>query len=209
VNFKLYDILSMIIPGLVIVFTVVNALHIPAFNNSELAILVFGYLIGYINNTIASWAEDIIYWTWGGKPSSKMLDGKDIFKVRFYESLSVKEYLIANTKKENPSNDELFHIAMRIANSQNNQRVQDFNESYAFSRSILVSTIVSTIILTWKMWNHPITPLIGFILSIILWIRCKQRAFYYVREVLTTCLNHFKQQKSEGLLPGSESNCNK
>ena len=122
-----------------------------------------------------------------GKPSDRLLNDKDIWKVRFYHSQKAKDSLKAETTNPNPSNDELFSIAMRYAN-QKESRVEDFNAAYAFSRSLLTCVVIGGIFLLirnqidWKFYVL-ILPTI-----IIVWLRCKQRGYYYAREVLNVYL---------------------
>jgi hypothetical protein len=86
------------------------------------------------------------------------------------------------------SNDELFSIAMRTANAQKDSRVDDFNGMYAFSRSLLTTVMFCSIGLLiehyseWKYYSILLPMLF------VLWLRCKQRGYYYAREVLNTYL---------------------
>ena len=144
-------------------------------------------MLGYLINAISSWLEDFYFLTWNGKPSDRLLNGKDIWKVRFYHSQKVKELLKNEAKQENPSNDELFSIAMRYAN-QKDSRVEDFNASYAFSRSLLTTVILGSVFLFITYFDN-----LGIYLMIIpclfvVWLRCKQRGYYYAREVLSVYL---------------------
>ena len=148
----------------------------------------FAFLLGFVINTASSWLEDIYYCTWGGKPSNRLLDGKYIWKVRFYEYQKVKSLLLNEVTTDNPSNDQLFSIAMRYANGKKDSRVDDFNANYAFARVLLTTSIVITIsliIINYNDWKYYVTliPLL-----VIVWLRCKQRAYYYAREVLNEYL---------------------
>lgn len=145
------------------------------------------FLLGYLINTISSWAEDIYYLSWNGKPSDCLLNGKKIWKVKFYESQKVKELLRAETAKSNPSNDELFSIALRYANQKDN-RVEDFNASYAFSRSLLTIVLIGGIFLLIRNYNDWKFYLLIIPAILIVWLRCKQRGYYYSREVLNVYL---------------------
>lgn len=51
-------------------------------------------------------------------PSTHLLDGKGIWKVKFYHSSKVKSLLLADSSNVKVTNDELFSVAMRKANGQ-------------------------------------------------------------------------------------------
>jgi hypothetical protein len=73
-------------------------------------------------------------------------------------------------------------------NGQKNTRVDDFNAFYAFSRALLTTVLIWTVILIVENshdWRY-----YAFLLPtvFIVWLRCKQRAYYYVRKVLNVYL---------------------
>jgi len=187
-NFKAYDILSSLVPGFLLLIAVLITLGIPFDKDLVVPYTALAFLLGYMNNTISSWLEDIYFWTWGGKPSNCLLNGKDIWKVKFYHSAKVKSLLLAQTSSDSPSNDELFAIAMRKANGQKDSRVEDFNTMYAFSRVLLTAVLISglpLIITNYDNWRYYV---IIFPTLFVLWLRCKQRGYYYCREVLNVYL---------------------
>lgn len=187
-SFKTYDILSSIIPGALILLTVFNLLGFRYDRNLILAYTTIAFLLGYLINAVGSWLEDIYVLTWGGKPSDKLLSGQSIWKVKFYCAEEVKTLLTLETTNPNPSNDELFSIAMRSVAGIKDSRIEDFNAMYAFSRSLLTTAVLGSAVLlfhnysNWKyyVWLLP--------LVFITWLRCKQRAYYYAREVLNEYL---------------------
>ncbi len=186
-NFKIYDILSSLVPGFLLLLATLEFFDIPFDKDMIVAYTAFAFLLGFLVNSISSWLEDIYFFTWGGKPSNRLLNGKDIWKVRFYHSQKAKDLLKSETTNPNPSDDELFSIAMRYAN-QKESRVEDFNSSYAFSRSLLTCVLIGGAFLLirnydeWKFYSV-ILPTI-----IIVWLRCKQRGYYFTREVLNVYL---------------------
>lgn len=183
-NFKAYDILSSLVPGFLAVLILLNALDIRYDKDMVIAYTAIAFLLGYLMNTISSWMEDFYFFTWGGKPSSRLLDGKDIWKVRFHQSSKVRGLLLAEWGNSSATNDQLFSIAMRHANGHKDGRADDFNALYAFSRSLLTTIFIGSVILlienydNWKYYACLIPAVI------IVWLRCKQRAYYYAREVL-------------------------
>ena len=187
-NFKAYDILSSLIPGFIVLLVLLKLFGLNYDKDYVIAYTAIAFLIGYVVNTLSSWLEDFYYFTWGGKPSNNLLEGKGVWKVKFYEHEKAKNCLIQETQSTNPTNDHLFSIAMRYANGKKDSRVDDFNANYAFSRVLLTTSIVITIsliIINYNDWKYYVTliPLL-----VIVWLRCKQRAYYYAREVLNEYL---------------------
>ncbi|BBE17847.1 hypothetical protein AQPE_2006 [Aquipluma nitroreducens] len=188
-NFKLYDILSSLVPGFLLLLVILEFFNLSFDNKLVVPYTAIAFLFGYLVNTISSWLEDIYFFTWKGKPSDCLLNGKDIWKVRFYESQKANELLKAETTKSDPTNDELFSIAMRYAN-QKDSRVEDFNSSYAFSRSLLTCVLIGGIFLLIRNYNDLKFYLLIIPAIIIVWLRCKQRGYYFSREVLLVYLKN-------------------
>lgn len=186
-NFKIYDILSSLIPGFLFLIILLDALKLNYDKDWIIVYTAEAFVLGYLINTIGSWLEDFYFFTWGGKPSNQLLDGKGIWKVKFYSNQGVKEKLISESS-ENPTNDELFCIAMRHVHSSKDTRVDDFNSLYVFSRSLLTTTVLSILILLPTYYNDFRFYLIFIPLLIIFWIRSKQRGYYYAKEVLNVYL---------------------
>lgn len=187
-KFSMYDILSNIIPG----FLILISFHLVLNITSEFEItttLIIAYIVGIINNTLASWMEDIFYFSWGGKPSDQLLDGKNIWKVNFYELDKTKNLLSDELRSESQTNDALFQVALRYSSISNNERIKDFNSNYALSRNLIISFIISSILLNIKYWFNIYLLLGSIAIILIIWQRAKQRGFYFAKEVLTTYLS--------------------
>jgi hypothetical protein len=183
-TFKTYDILSSLVPGFIITLVILRIKDIPFDKDYTVAYTAIAFLMGYLANTIGSWLEDIFYFIWGGKPSSNLLEGKSIWKVKIFNATTIKTHLALKTSNTNPSNDELFSIAKKHTNGQKDTRIDDFNALYAFSRTLLTTGIIcGAIILSehWKDWRYysVVLPMV-----FVLWLRCKQRGYYYALEVL-------------------------
>jgi len=187
-NFKAYDILSSLVPGFVTLIVLFDFFSMEYNKDWLVPYTAFAFLLGFVINTASSWLEDIYYFTWCGKPSDRLLEGKSIWKVKFYESEKVKSYLLKEVSTSNPSNNQLFAVAMRNANGKKESRVDDFNANYAFSRAILTTVFISTILILieyyddWRAYTVMLPILFG------VWLRCKQRAYYYAREILNEYL---------------------
>lgn len=198
-KFKFYDILSHLIPGFIVYIIYLQFINEPFSNDFIVPATAIAFVLGYFVNTLASWLEDFYYWTWGGKPSNQLLQGKDIWKVRFDEHKKVKELLKIDSTVPDTNNDALFSIAMRYAIPSVNSRVEDFNANYAFSRVMLTTIIIVTGFMIGRHYGSLIIYLIGIPMIVIAWYRAKQRGYYYAREILNTYLTIKKQEKKSDL----------
>ena len=195
-NFKIYDIVSLLIPGFIILFVIIHSFDFTFNDDSIIFSTAIAFVLGFIINTLSSWLEGLYFLTWGGKPSDKILDGKDIWKVKFYKGKEVREFLLKETINESPSNDELFSIALCYVNEKDS-RIENTSAYYSFSRSLLTTVLISSIIIIPSddfnlNYYYILIPLI-----FIIWLRCKQRGYYYVREVLT----EYMQKKDNFIQP--------
>lgn len=187
-NFKFYDIFSQLIPGFILYATYLHIDHQTFDSGFIVPATAISFVVGYFVNTIASWLEPFYYFTWGGKPSDQLLEGKSIWKVTFYELDRTKDLLIKEVGKEDPSNEELFSIANRYATPGVNIRVADFNANYAFSRVILTTMLIVSGLLIWANYSNPQIYLVTIPIIFMAWLRSKQRGFYFAKEVLRTYL---------------------
>ncbi|WP_205755895.1 hypothetical protein [Lacibacter luteus] len=183
-TFKAYDIFSSLVPGFIMLLGLLYFLNIPYDKDFVIGYTALAFLLGYVLNTIGSWLEHFYFFTWGGKPSSQLLSGKKVWKIRVYNHVQIHQHLSQKTTNANATNDELFSIAMRNVNGQKDSRIEDFNAIYAFSRTLLTTVIIGSILIMTKNysdWKY-YAVLIPIILT--LWLRCKQRGYYYAKEVL-------------------------
>lgn len=187
-NFKAYDILASLIPGFLLVLVLSSVLNIKYDKDLLVAYLAISFLFGYLVNSAGSWLEGAYFFTWGGKPSDRLLNGKGIWKVKFYHAEKAKALLAQESGNPGASNDELFSIAMRRVAGLKESRIEDFNALYAFSRSLLTTIVVGIAVLftqhydDWRYYALSIPTLF------VVWLRCKQRGYYYAREVLNEYL---------------------
>jgi len=95
-----------------------------------------------------------------------------------------------------PSERSLFLRAMQLAQCAGNARVQRFNSLYAYHRGLLVLVLIAFALLVASFqWGAAAAWVCGWkcvgvaatlSLLVLTWHRAKQRAYYYVREVLLT-----------------------
>ena len=187
-SFKAYEILSSLIPGALVLLATLNFIGVKYDKDLILPYTAVSFILGYAINALGSWLEGFYFVTWGGKPSNNLLKGKSVWKVKFYHSQEVKQLLKKQAKNPNASNDELFSIAMRMVCGVKDSRIEDFNAMYAFSRSLLTTALIGSAILLFQHrteWQYYVLLLP---LLFITWLRCKQRGYYYAREVLNEFL---------------------
>lgn len=186
-NFKSYDILSKLITGLLVSFVIIK-FYFPSIDFGKLGEVIFitalAYIVGFFIDTFSSWLEPFYYLTWKGKPSDRFITGKGIWKIKVPSHLEdIKSHLKNLVKNEAISDNELFGIALRSVKSD---RITDFQNLYAFSRSLLTSFIILFFVLLPKLYCCWMFHVISVFLIFILWLRAKQRAYYFVKEVLVS-----------------------
>jgi hypothetical protein len=190
-KFKIYDIFSHLIPGFLVIMFWYH-LQDKVFNNSAaIPSTVLAFIIGFFINTLSSWLEQFYYFTWGGNPGAKLLEGKKVWKVYFnnHDRNKAIELLTKEAEAE-VSTEVLFSIAKRIAEKNDSSgRLQTQNENFVFNR-VLLTTILLLIpgILYLYSTNWLIYAACGILLFIV-WLRGKQRAYYYCREVINIYLS--------------------
>ena len=187
-NFKLYDILSQLIPGFILYATYLHVDH-QSFDSSFIVpATAISFVVGYFVNTLASLLEPFYYFTWGGKPSNQILEGKNIWKVKFHELDKTRKYLVEEFDEVEATNDQLFSLAIRYATPEVSVRVADFNSNYVFSRVILTTMLIVSGLLIWANYSNPSIYLVTIPIIFMAWLRSKQRGFYFAKEVLKTYL---------------------
>jgi len=194
-NFKHYDVFSQLVMGYIILFALMMFFGIEYDNSHSVPYIAIAFLLGYFTNTVSSILEGFFYLTIGGRPSDKLLTiqkGKNytgIRKVKFYEAARVIELLKNDVDDENASPLKMFSKAMRTANSNDKSRVSDFNANYAFSRIVLTTMLVVSMLIIVKCPCSWKTYLILFPL-LLSWERFRQRGYYYAKEVLNEYLEY-------------------
>jgi hypothetical protein len=190
-TFKAFDIFSSLVPGFLFLIGLQYFLTLPFNTDNLLGYTAIAFLLGYILNTFGSWLEDFYFFTWGGNPSSKLLKGKSFRKIKVYNHEKIMTDL--KTKAADPDNiDDLFAVAYRYTSGEKESRIEDYNALYAFSRTLLTATIIGGALVIITNHDEWLYYFIVFLLIFIFWYRCKQRYFYYVREILNVYSRIFK-----------------
>lgn len=158
-----------------------------------LVILATAIVVGQVIQALGSLVEPFYYWTWGGRPSDRALKAKgkqtsSAQAERLRKRLA--NYIGADTSR--PLTDqEVFLGALSLCTHKTLGRVQRFNSLYAYHRALttllLISTIMTLAIIFFVEPNPPAAwPIVlcELVATLLLWFRTKQRASYYVDEVL-------------------------
>jgi len=204
-KFEFYDILGVIVPGIMLMcFGVLcfpetaKALSISNYPEAftVIALTAVALFLGNILQALVSLAEPLLEFSWGGRLSEQAL--KTGLGERYFPSDSAKRISskLAAAIGDNPSVRSRFLFAMQLAETSGNPRVGRFNALYAYNRAFLLLAVVSLFLTLasffWgglSAWDwRPKIIAIGTVvlLIILLWNRTKQRGIYYVREVLYT-----------------------
>ena len=186
-NFKSYDIISKLLPGYALVYSFIflycdYSVYFTA--DFILPITVVAYFLGYILDTFGSWLEGIYYFTWNGKPSTRLLTkNKGIWKIpapHFLMNLKEESKKILG---EDIKEDDLFRYIQSSAFSINKERLNDFLQNFIFARVMLTVVILLVVLFGFKYYVYWQFYIISITVIVILWLRAKQRAYYYAAEV--------------------------
>jgi hypothetical protein len=201
-KFDIYDVLSILIPGVLIICAVPIAFpYAPillaphkfpdAF--SLIALTAASVFLGHIVQALASLCEPLLNKTWGGRPSEIALErglGDRYLPADTGARIRAK---LAAVVGATASTRSLFLFATQKADGKS-RRVNVFNGLYAYHRVLVVLTSLGLVLycisfrrglasrLTWKQNTGCLLLLL--LLLALFWYRAKQRGFYYVREVL-------------------------
>jgi hypothetical protein len=163
------------------------------------------YLCGYIVDALASWGEHYIIYKTLGTPAYKLFKEKGN-RITFHLSAEVlqnldRQYKIYDKKiissdiKRLTKNQasELFKFASifseRCSDDLTKQKLKEYYYSYIFSRNIFFSVFFSSIILIVASYDHlSFFALLSLImLNVLLFIRRRDKSYYYSRQILIAC----------------------
>lgn len=198
-NFKYYDLMSSLVSG-VLVAVSVNIIYDLGYNYEMIPLLAVAYVIGYFINALSSLLESVYNKLIGGKPSDVLLTpitGQDYTgysKVRFYEFQKVIDELKEELNDIEASSDKMFSRAMAYSNDDGKTRVPDFNTQYTFSRVILTTSLVQSVL--WLPHYYEICWMWLLAIGVVYlsFRRFKERAYYYAREVLIVYLRKKREE---------------
>lgn len=216
-KFDIYDVLGVLIPGVLVVAAVqlafpMLAKFIPEIQLPEgfafVIVTSLSVFTGYLVQALASLCEPVLYKTWGGRPSENALDyglGERYFPVDTGKRIKHKLQVATDSHATSRS---LFLYAMQIAESCGSARVSRFNALYAYHRALLFMNVVALFVfiasfyhglastLSWK--QNAVTLALLALLTLLFWNRARQRGYYYVREVLLCAEQQISSKTEKG-----------
>ena len=189
-NFKYYDLLSSLIVG-VLISVSINIVFDLGFEYDSIPLLAVSYVIGYFVNAISGLIEPMYHHIMGGTPSDVLLTPianqqyTGYGRIKFFFVNRAIELLRDELDNSEASTKQMFGKAMSYSSSDSNTRVPDFNAQYAFSRVILTSVIILTALWAFVFYNCVLYWGLVLLLLYISFRRCKERGYYFAKEVLT------------------------
>ena len=201
-EFRIYDILSSLVHGVICLGT---AMQLFGWSFQDYGAMYFGacaFCIGYIINALGSWLQKALFWSFGGMPTKQIFSNRKgesyagIGNVRFYFSKELVEELKYDLQVDSILKDKFSERMQQIARQSENSRIKDFNCSFAFARSMLISSLIISTLLIFKFSNIWQTYL-ALIIPIICYFRCRNRAFHYAKEVAMEYLHIRQTQKTD------------
>lgn len=212
-KFDYYDLLSMLVPGTLLVGTVpflfpsiTSTVSHTAFPDAFVVVILtaLAVFLGQSVQAVASLIEPLLYWTWGGRPSDRALE-KGIPHYLPGESAKRIKGKLQQWVQSEASDHALFLFAMQQADGADIGRARRFNSLYAYHRGLVVLLVIiigmSAVSLKWGRlatwsWELQVTFIVTIgLLTLLMWHRAKQRANYYVREVLHVAERVFEEKK--------------
>jgi hypothetical protein len=201
---EFYDILGILVPGVLLIYLFLicfpgaGAVIHPKMSDTlnAIAFTALAIFVGQIVQAIASLLEGVLYRTWGGRPSERAL--RSGLGNRYLPEETAKR-IRAKLKKavgEHCTDRDLFLYAMQRAENAGSQRVTKFNALFAYHRALVVFCLVTFALVlssarlgavaALPAWGAGSVVLGALALLVLIWHRTRQRAYYYVREVLLT-----------------------
>lgn len=198
-----YDILGILVPGVLIVCFIVafvpaaaRIVSIPAFPDAfrVVVLLSLALFAGQLVQTVASMIEPLLFLTWGGRPGDKALAAGLGDRYLPQETAKRIRSKLCSAIGGECTDRSLFLFAAQ--NTEGTGRVSKFNVLYAYHRALLTTVMLHFLVLLWVVlfgsgagwaWQARLWPALGTLSVLVLvWYRTRQRALYYAREVLFT-----------------------
>lgn len=201
-EFKIYDILSSLIHGVICLGTAMQLFGWSFQDYGAMYFAALSFCIGYLINTIGSWLQKPLFWSFGGMPTKQLLRKQKsktyagISSIPFYFSEELVDALKKDLQVDSIIDDKFSELMQQVARQGENIRIKDFNCSYAFSRSFIVSSfIISAMIIS--AFPHFWQTYFVLIIPIICYLRCRNRAFHYAKEVAMEYLHTRRTHKTD------------
>lgn len=167
------------------------------------------YFCGQVLSAIASMMQRFLDWSWGGKPSDIVMDKRDGCGYISCSAIDRAITMLKNNCGGDTSNRSLFNAAIVIARSSASSLTERHNRMYAYYRVCFVNLLLCIVSFFLSCscgrghgmaWSTRIVSVLTLLLLITLhWIRAKQRAFYFVREVLFVATRELTKGDQNGV----------
>lgn len=203
-KFDFYDVMATLVPGILIVALI--GVLFPAMQNrlesghdgafAVMALTALSVFAGQLLVAVGSLVEPLLYRTWGGNPSDAALtEGLGNRYLPKTKGAAIRAKLAAECEPD-AETVSLFIKAMSLANGAAGSKADRFNGLYAYHRTLLVLAVAALglVVLSrfdglareWSLGG--LAAALAFLCGLVslCWHRARQRAFYFVREVLMT-----------------------
>lgn len=204
-----YDIVAHIVPGTLVLGVLALIPEVFGFSipspRSDAVTLAAGvpitYAVGQVVQAVSSFMQPLYYKLWKGMPSQVILEGKSkrLRGARLDKIITALRQRLDSPADTPEQRAALFSFAMAICNRQGLGRVGDFNASYAFHRALLTTGVLTTIMLAAALVLSELGVasatttfrpalvyllILSLLLTVIEFIRARQRGEYFSIEVL-------------------------
>lgn len=199
-----YDVLGVIVPGLLLITWVLllfpqlagRLVELPMPEAvAVLALTAVATFVGHLIQAVASLTERLLFATWGGRPSDQILNGKASCYLPPDSGQRISSKLRKRVGDE-ASCHSLFLYALQLSETAQSTRCPRFNSLYGYHRSLLTTVAVAALLFGLSIVGGAASSLsagacvlgfalIGVVLAL-MWFRTRQRGMYYAREVLLT-----------------------
>ena len=194
-EYKFQDVLKNIIPGFYILFGsfIICFFNGMSINKITIIMNIFPaevyllfipliiYILGYINDTIASFFEYNIYYN--------IYKRSDVSKIKQLLNISNAEY---------PINADNAYKMFQKANSmkKSNEDISEFYVSYIFARNMMTSNVLVTLFCfigtlfsfhNISLWTITVVFLV---INILFTYRWRQKSIYYSKNVFNSIINN-------------------
>lgn len=161
---------------------------------SSIAFISIAYFVGQVITSLSSMIQPFLFLTWGGMPSKLAFQGSIPDKYLSCDMAELARSTIQKTASMPLSDAAIFSKATGIARKAEGSLVERHNRMYAYNRAafcnlLLISSLFALSCRYGLCKSYSFLQIvgmaIGFLLLLLLhWYRAKQRAFYFVREIL-------------------------
>lgn len=211
----LYDVLTALLHG--VLFMTYCCTLFPSLQTSvqnialpeSVLIVMFvatAYFIGQTLSVLSNMLERPLFLTWGGKPSDITLKRQKSSPYINRDTVVLALEKLRQKYGDDTSTEALFAAAMTIARSAEGSLSERHNRMYAYYRMTIANLILCSGVFALSCFRGIGVDmsigtrclLLGLLLVLIAlhWFRAKQRAFYFVREVLLVAVRELTRQRN-------------